>query len=183
MESVQKNKKFKIIISNGPWFHPRPHAVTSSGWGDARDSLARETAHDRERTAGAGARRTVPAFPICHAVAGSSRPACGWPAGPDGRAIESGKSSARQKIWASIPKRCAWPGTTRTRSAATRLRSALSWKPCCGSMSMCSASLAWAGCWACAKMAADLDYVPLPDSLVAQVRNTWKTQIKGVPAT
>jgi phosphate transport system substrate-binding protein len=33
------------------------------------------------------------------------------------------------------------------------------------------------------KMAADLDYVPLPDSLVAQVRNTWKTQIKGVPAT
>jgi len=33
-----------------------------------------------------------------------------------------------------------------------------------------------------AKMAADLDYVPLPDSLVAQVRNTWKTQIKGVPA-
>src|SRR6516165_5009686 len=33
-----------------------------------------------------------------------------------------------------------------------------------------------------AKMAADLDYVPLPDSLVSQVRNTWKTQIKGVPA-
>ena len=33
-----------------------------------------------------------------------------------------------------------------------------------------------------AKMAADLDYVPLPDSLVAQIRNTWKTQIKGVPA-
>jgi phosphate transport system substrate-binding protein len=34
-----------------------------------------------------------------------------------------------------------------------------------------------------AKMAAELDYVPLPDSLVAQVRNTWKTQIKGIPAT
>ena len=34
-----------------------------------------------------------------------------------------------------------------------------------------------------AKMAADLDYVPLPDSLVTQIRNTWKTQIKGVPAT
>ena len=33
-----------------------------------------------------------------------------------------------------------------------------------------------------AKMAAELDYVPLPDSLAAQVRNTWKTQIKGVPA-
>ncbi len=33
-----------------------------------------------------------------------------------------------------------------------------------------------------AKMAADLDYVPLPDSLVTQIRNTWKTQIKGVPA-
>ncbi|HEV3183110.1 MAG TPA: phosphate ABC transporter substrate-binding protein PstS [Steroidobacteraceae bacterium] len=32
-----------------------------------------------------------------------------------------------------------------------------------------------------AKMAADLDYVPLPGSLVDQVRNTWKTQIKGVP--
>ena len=31
-----------------------------------------------------------------------------------------------------------------------------------------------------AKMAADLDYVPLPDSLVKQVRETWKTQIKGV---
>jgi len=31
-----------------------------------------------------------------------------------------------------------------------------------------------------AKMAADLDYVPLPDSLVKQVRDTWKTQIKGV---
>jgi phosphate transport system substrate-binding protein len=34
-----------------------------------------------------------------------------------------------------------------------------------------------------AKMASDLDYVPLPDSLVNQVRSTWKTQIKGVPAT
>jgi phosphate transport system substrate-binding protein len=34
-----------------------------------------------------------------------------------------------------------------------------------------------------AKMAADLDYVPLPDPLVSQIRNTWKTQIKGVPAT
>jgi phosphate transport system substrate-binding protein len=34
-----------------------------------------------------------------------------------------------------------------------------------------------------AKMASDLDYVPLPDSLVNQVRNTWKTQIKGVPAS
>ncbi len=33
-----------------------------------------------------------------------------------------------------------------------------------------------------AKMAADLDYVPLPDSLVSQIRNTWRTQIKGVPA-
>ena len=33
-----------------------------------------------------------------------------------------------------------------------------------------------------AKMAADLDYVPLPEGLVAKVRNTWKTQIKGVPA-
>jgi phosphate transport system substrate-binding protein len=33
-----------------------------------------------------------------------------------------------------------------------------------------------------AKMAAELDYVPLPASLVNQIRNTWKTQIKGVPA-
>jgi len=32
------------------------------------------------------------------------------------------------------------------------------------------------------KMAADLDYVPLPESLVTQIRNTWKTQIKGIPA-
>jgi phosphate transport system substrate-binding protein len=33
-----------------------------------------------------------------------------------------------------------------------------------------------------AKMAIDLGYVPLPDSLVTQIRNTWKSQIKGVPA-
>ena len=32
------------------------------------------------------------------------------------------------------------------------------------------------------KMAADLDYVPLPDSLIAQVRATWKSDIKGLPA-
>ena len=32
------------------------------------------------------------------------------------------------------------------------------------------------------KMAAELDYVPLPESLAAQIRNTWKTQIKGIPA-
>jgi phosphate transport system substrate-binding protein len=30
------------------------------------------------------------------------------------------------------------------------------------------------------KMAAELDYVPLPDSLIAQVRATWKSQVKGV---
>jgi phosphate transport system substrate-binding protein len=30
------------------------------------------------------------------------------------------------------------------------------------------------------KMAADLDYVPLPQSLIAQVRATWKSQIKGM---
>ncbi len=29
-------------------------------------------------------------------------------------------------------------------------------------------------------MAADLDYVPLPEPLVQQVRATWKVQIKGV---
>jgi phosphate transport system substrate-binding protein len=32
------------------------------------------------------------------------------------------------------------------------------------------------------KMAADLDYVPLPESLIKQVRATWKSDIKGVPA-
>ena len=32
------------------------------------------------------------------------------------------------------------------------------------------------------KMAADLDYVPLPESLAKQIRDTWKTQIKGIPA-
>jgi len=32
------------------------------------------------------------------------------------------------------------------------------------------------------KMAAELDYVPLPDSVVKQVRATWKSQIKGVAA-
>jgi len=33
-----------------------------------------------------------------------------------------------------------------------------------------------------AEMAAALDYVPLPESLVKLVRETWKTQIKGMPA-
>jgi phosphate transport system substrate-binding protein len=32
------------------------------------------------------------------------------------------------------------------------------------------------------KMAADLDYVPLPGALISQVRATWKAQIKGVAA-
>ena len=27
-----------------------------------------------------------------------------------------------------------------------------------------------------------LDYEPLPASLVVQIRNTWKTRIKGTPA-
>ena len=33
-----------------------------------------------------------------------------------------------------------------------------------------------------AKMAAELDYVPLPESLIKQVRATWKPEVKGVPA-
>ena len=33
-----------------------------------------------------------------------------------------------------------------------------------------------------AKMASELDYVPLPESLIKQVRNTWKSDIKGIPA-
>jgi phosphate transport system substrate-binding protein len=32
------------------------------------------------------------------------------------------------------------------------------------------------------QMAAELDYVPLPDSLIKQVRATWKAEIKGIPA-
>jgi phosphate transport system substrate-binding protein len=32
------------------------------------------------------------------------------------------------------------------------------------------------------KMASELDYVPLPDSLIRQIRATWKAQIKGAPA-
>src|SRR6266436_1254027 len=32
------------------------------------------------------------------------------------------------------------------------------------------------------QMAAELDYVPLPASLIKQVRATWKAEIKGVPA-
>ena len=32
-----------------------------------------------------------------------------------------------------------------------------------------------------AKMAAELDYVPLPDSLIKQVRTTWQKEIKGAP--
>ena len=31
-----------------------------------------------------------------------------------------------------------------------------------------------------AKMAAELDYVPLPEGLIKQVRDTWKSEIKGV---
>jgi phosphate transport system substrate-binding protein len=33
-----------------------------------------------------------------------------------------------------------------------------------------------------AQMAAELDYVPLPESVIKQVRATWKAEIKGVPA-
>ena len=33
-----------------------------------------------------------------------------------------------------------------------------------------------------AKMAAELDYVPLPEGLIKQVRATWKSDIKGIPA-
>ncbi|HKD53927.1 MAG TPA: phosphate ABC transporter substrate-binding protein PstS [Steroidobacteraceae bacterium] len=33
-----------------------------------------------------------------------------------------------------------------------------------------------------AQMASELDYVPLPDSLIKQVRATWQSQIKGVSA-
>ena len=32
------------------------------------------------------------------------------------------------------------------------------------------------------KMASELDYVPLPDSLIKQVRATWKADVKGAPA-
>jgi len=32
------------------------------------------------------------------------------------------------------------------------------------------------------KMAAELDYVPLPEGLIKQVRATWKSDIKGIPA-
>jgi phosphate transport system substrate-binding protein len=32
------------------------------------------------------------------------------------------------------------------------------------------------------KMASDLDYVPLPEALIKQVRATWKSDIKGIPA-
>jgi phosphate transport system substrate-binding protein len=32
------------------------------------------------------------------------------------------------------------------------------------------------------KMAADLDFVPLPASLIESVRKTWKSQIKGIPS-
>jgi phosphate transport system substrate-binding protein len=32
-----------------------------------------------------------------------------------------------------------------------------------------------------APMAQELDYVPLPQSLISQVRTTWKSEIKGVP--
>jgi len=33
-----------------------------------------------------------------------------------------------------------------------------------------------------AQMASELDYVPLPEALIKQVRATWKTEIKGIPA-
>lgn len=35
---------------------------------------------------------------------------------------------------------------------------------------------------ALALLAATLDYVPLPESLVRQIHGTWKTQVKGMPA-
>jgi len=31
-------------------------------------------------------------------------------------------------------------------------------------------------------MASELDYVPLPEGLIKQVRATWKSDIKGIPA-
>jgi phosphate transport system substrate-binding protein len=31
------------------------------------------------------------------------------------------------------------------------------------------------------QMASELDYVPLPDAVIKQVRATWKSEIKGVP--
>jgi hypothetical protein len=31
-------------------------------------------------------------------------------------------------------------------------------------------------------MAVELDYVPLPDALIKQVRGTWKAEIKGIAA-
>ncbi|MEO8307943.1 MAG: phosphate ABC transporter substrate-binding protein PstS [Pseudomonadota bacterium] len=34
-----------------------------------------------------------------------------------------------------------------------------------------------------AKMADELDYVPLPEGLIKQIRASWKTQIKGAPAS
>src|SRR6185312_1417670 len=32
------------------------------------------------------------------------------------------------------------------------------------------------------QMASELDYVPLPEPLIKQVRATWKAEIKGIPA-
>lgn len=32
------------------------------------------------------------------------------------------------------------------------------------------------------QMAAELDYVPLPEALIKQIRATWKSEIKGIPA-
>jgi len=32
------------------------------------------------------------------------------------------------------------------------------------------------------QMASELDYVPLPEALIKQVRATWKSEIKGIPA-
>ena len=32
------------------------------------------------------------------------------------------------------------------------------------------------------QMAAELDYVPLPETLIKQIRATWKAEIKGIPA-
>jgi phosphate transport system substrate-binding protein len=32
------------------------------------------------------------------------------------------------------------------------------------------------------QMAVDLDYIPLPAALIEQIRTTWRTQVKGIPA-
>jgi hypothetical protein len=76
----KKTKDFKIVVSNGPWFHATAHDVTLSGESDAGEWLTRESARYRERDWRTIGGCRVPAFLICRGLPVSPESARGWPA-------------------------------------------------------------------------------------------------------